>query len=206
MAESTYTSSGSAFLVTDGTSFENRRLATTTIDHPPDSASQISSDIDVYSDWEQESTAGTLLTDVAEIATARDSDILSMAAQKPLNKIAISSPLRSRFPDRPWPLRSKARSDRRFYVDLLFRKTNMYANYSPENPIDLGDYGDLSKDGEFIRLGNILEDNPLLRDVVECSKESVGLTNTFLRLKMQDLTHFELSTQREFVLIWRRTI
>jgi hypothetical protein len=48
----------------------------------------------------------------------------------------------------------------------------MYANYLPETLLELGDYGDVTKDGEFIRLGNIFKDHPWLRDEVEPRKES----------------------------------
>jgi hypothetical protein len=67
----------------------------------------------------------------------------------------------------------------RLYIDLLFRKTNMYANYNPATLLELGDYGDITKGGEFIRSGNILQDDPSLRDAVEVGKEPTGSDKHF---------------------------
>ena len=74
-----------------------------------------------------------------------------------------------------WPFSSKKdRCDRLLYIDLLFRKTKMYANYLPASILELGDYGDLTKHGDFIRSGNILNDYPILREEVGMGKELVG--------------------------------
>jgi hypothetical protein len=74
---------------------------------------------------------------------------------------------------------SSPKSDMRLYIDLLFRKTNMYANYNPATLLELGDYGDITKGGEFIRSGNILQDDPSLRDAVEVGKEPMGSDKHF---------------------------
>jgi hypothetical protein len=78
----------------------------------------------------------------------------------------------------PWLL-SREKSDRRLYVDLLFRKTNMYANYLPATLLELGDYGDITREGEFVRSGNIFKDHPALRDAVEPGREEVGSNKHF---------------------------
>jgi hypothetical protein len=50
----------------------------------------------------------------------------------------------------------------------------MYANYHPATLLDLGDYGDITQEGEFIRSGNIFNDHPSLMDEVQPGKESIG--------------------------------
>jgi hypothetical protein len=83
----------------------------------------------------------------------------------------------------PWPFQSKdkdqKKSDRRLYIDLLFRKTKMYANYLPASVLFLGDYGDVNKDGEFIRTGNIFEEHEFLVKEVCQGKEEFGSNRHF---------------------------
>jgi len=71
-------------------------------------------------------------------------------------------------------LRKKEKSDRRLYVDLIFRKEKMYANYTPETYLNLGDYGDVTGDGEFIRSGNIFSENPEKEGEAEPRKQVAG--------------------------------
>jgi len=78
-----------------------------------------------------------------------------------------------------WLSPARPKSDRRLYVDLLFRKTKMYANYLPSTLMELGDYGDITKDGEFIRSGNVFEDHPFLKDDVLPRREEVGTNRHF---------------------------
>ena len=40
----------------------------------------------------------------------------------------------------------------------------MYAQYPPANVLKLGDYGGITKEGDFISSGNILQDHPSLKD------------------------------------------
>ena len=76
-----------------------------------------------------------------------------------------------------WPL--SPTSDMRLYIDLLFRKTKMYANYRPATLLDLGDYGDITTEGEFIRFGNIFADHPSLKDDAVPGMESIGSVHHF---------------------------
>lgn len=78
----------------------------------------------------------------------------------------------------PWKLSSE-KSDRRLYVDMLFRKTNMYANYLPSGNLELGDYGVVTRAGEFIRSGNIFKDYPSLKDEVGLRQETSGGSKHF---------------------------
>ena len=55
----------------------------------------------------------------------------------------------------------------------------MYANYNPTTLLELGDYGEIAKDGDFIRSGNILQENPSLRDAVESGREPTGSDKYF---------------------------
>jgi hypothetical protein len=75
-----------------------------------------------------------------------------------------------------WPL-TREKSDRRLYVDLLFRKEKMYANYTPETYLALGDYGDVTKDGEFIRSGNLFREYPHIEGEAEPRKENATVGN-----------------------------
>jgi hypothetical protein len=55
------------------------------------------------------------------------------------------------------------KSDPRLFVELLFKVSAFYAN-PPSSQLELGDYGDVNKKtGEFIKLGNVLEEYPELR-------------------------------------------
>jgi hypothetical protein len=58
----------------------------------------------------------------------------------------------------------------------------MYTNYLPELLLDLGDYGDVTAEGEFIKSGNIFKDYPSLRDEAETCKQSVG-TPRYLEMR-----------------------
>lgn len=78
-----------------------------------------------------------------------------------------------------WISSDKEVSDRRLYVDMLFRKTKMYANYTPSSPLHLGDYGDVTKDGDFIRSGNIFQEFPDLRDKLGQGSEEYGSNKHF---------------------------
>jgi len=82
----------------------------------------------------------------------------------------------------------------RLYVDLLFRKTNMYANYLPATCLDLGDYGDITKKGEFIRSGNIFKDYPKLEDAVEPHKEEFGSDKHFFASRNPKNGTFSVTT------------
>jgi hypothetical protein len=64
--------------------------------------------------------------------------------------------------------------NRRLYIDTLFKKTRMYANYTPATCLVLGDYGDLTQQGVFIKSGNIFEEYPLLKDEVRLRREDTG--------------------------------
>jgi len=77
------------------------------------------------------------------------------------------------YGDMPWIL-SPDKSDRRLYVDMLFRKTAMFANYTPATYLDLGDYGVVTQEGEFIKSGNILKEYAGLVDQVGVRKEGFG--------------------------------
>ena len=70
--------------------------------------------------------------------------------------------------------RDKNQCDRRLYTDILFQKTKMYANYVPASCLKLGDYGDVTKQGEFIRSGNVLEEYPDLQAAVSPRSEANG--------------------------------
>jgi hypothetical protein len=74
---------------------------------------------------------------------------------------------------------SKEKSDRRLYVDMLFRKTNMYTQYLPGSNLELGDYGVITKAGEFIRSGNILTDYPSFKDELGLGQEPLGSNKNF---------------------------
>jgi hypothetical protein len=75
---------------------------------------------------------------------------------------------------------TSAKSDRRLYVDMLFHKTNMYAHYLPASYLELGDYGVVTRAGEFIKSGNILKDHPSLKDELGLlGKETMGSNKHF---------------------------
>jgi hypothetical protein len=70
--------------------------------------------------------------------------------------------------------KDKNQCDMRLYTDILYKKTKMYANYAPATCLRLGDYGDVTKQREFIKLGNILQEYPELKDIVCPCKEVIG--------------------------------
>lgn len=78
-----------------------------------------------------------------------------------------------------WLSSDDDKSDRRLYVDMIFRKTKMYANYTPSSSLELGDYGDVSKEGEFIRSGNVFLEFPDLRDKLGQGREEFGNNKHF---------------------------
>jgi hypothetical protein len=55
----------------------------------------------------------------------------------------------------------------------------MFANYLPATYLELGDYGNITNDGEFIRSGNIFKDHSSLRDAVEPGREEIGSNKHF---------------------------
>jgi hypothetical protein len=69
--------------------------------------------------------------------------------------------------------RSSEKTDRRLYVDMLFRKTNMYAHYLPSSLLELGDYGVVTRAGEFIKSGNVFKDYPSLKADLGLGRERV---------------------------------
>jgi len=77
---------------------------------------------------------------------------------------------------------------------MLFRKTHMYANYLPETCLELGDYGDITKEGEFIRSGNIFKDYPSLMDDVERGKEPLGSNRSFFASRTRRKDTFSIIT------------
>jgi len=70
--------------------------------------------------------------------------------------------------------RDKTLSDMRLYTDILFRKFKMYSNYDPGVCLKLGDYGDITKQGEFIKSGNVFEDNASLENTLRPGKENIA--------------------------------
>ena len=90
---------------------------------------------------------------------------------------------------------SREKSDRRLYVDMMFRKTNMYANYLPETSFELGDYGDITKDGDFIKWGNIFKDHPELRDKVELGREPLASNKYFFASRTRRKNTFSTITE-----------
>jgi hypothetical protein len=75
--------------------------------------------------------------------------------------------------------RDRNQCDRRLYTDILFQKTKMYANYAPATSLKLGDYGDVTKQGEFIKSGNIFKEYPALEAEVGPHKEDIGNNMSF---------------------------
>ena len=67
---------------------------------------------------------------------------------------------------------SREKRSRRLYVDLLFRETDMYANFLPSSRLELGDYGDVTKAGDFVISGNILKEYPEFRETLDFGKET----------------------------------
>jgi len=55
----------------------------------------------------------------------------------------------------------------------------MYANYTPSSPLQLGDYGDVTKEGEFIRSGNIFQEFPELGSRLGQGREEYGSNKHF---------------------------
>jgi hypothetical protein len=92
--------------------------------------------------------------------------------------VVDKSPLES-FAAMLWSLSSE-KSDRRLYVDALFRKTNMFAPHLPASCLELGDYGVVTNTGEFIRSGNVFQEHPLLVDTLGQGKESFGSNKHFI--------------------------
>jgi hypothetical protein len=70
----------------------------------------------------------------------------------------------------------------------------MYANYTPGTPFELGDYGDITKEGEFIRSGNIFKDHAHLRDDVEPGKEELRNNRHFFASRKEKNGTFSVIT------------
>jgi hypothetical protein len=63
------------------------------------------------------------------------------------------------------------KTDSRLYVELLFQLSSLYAN-PPSSQLELGDYGELNKKtGEFIKLGNVLQEYPELKEKLGRGKQ-----------------------------------
>jgi hypothetical protein len=71
----------------------------------------------------------------------------------------------------------------------------MYANYLPETVLELGDYGDITKEGEFIRSGNIFRDHPSLQDDVEIGREPLGSNKDFFASRTRRKNTFSVITE-----------
>ena len=80
----------------------------------------------------------------------------------------------------------------------------MYTNYLPELLLDLGDYGDVTTEGEFIKSGNIFKDYPSLRDEAETCKQSVGTPRHLetRRRKNTFFCHHTVFTDKFFTHVW----
>jgi hypothetical protein len=66
----------------------------------------------------------------------------------------------------------RRKTDPRLFVELLFQASAFYAN-PPSSQLELGDYGDVNrKTGEFIKLGNLLQEYPELKERLGEAKQT----------------------------------
>ncbi|TBU21236.1 hypothetical protein BD311DRAFT_743713 [Dichomitus squalens] len=78
------------------------------------------------------------------------------------------------------------------YVALILQESSYWATYRPQQAFgaQVGDYGVVEKDmGEFVRVGNIYEDDAIVKQVPELKnsslkpKECVGLNKSVIAAK-----------------------